>query len=406
MPELTPKLKIPKPLGNEYHNRANYNAVIDSLENAAGTPGGLAMLDDTGKVIGVPDVKDASTTQKGIVQLDDSTSSSSTTQAATANAARKAKGEAISWAQGFGLGANAKVATGDWNTHILTGFYMGQGLLNQPTKTGANEWKYVISIQHHATLWAVQIAIDFNGVGQWIRNFKNGTWEPWRELETTSGAQTKADSAREAAINWAKGFGFGTNVKQVSIDLNTLSETGFYYAQTSATNKPGNNNAWIIHQNFDASFATQLGFDLSKRVWIRQKISGIWNAWVRLIDESMKNQPNGYAGLDGTGKLLDSVLPSTASKSATISYTGNGASSRDIIFGFKPKLIFMSSANNARTIILNEGGYLYTTGTSGNFHIAQNARENNYSFIDNGVNVMNVGLLNDLNFPYTATAIG
>lgn len=50
MPDYTPKLNLPKPLGNENFNRANYNNLIDAIDGKAGTPDGLAQLGADGKV--------------------------------------------------------------------------------------------------------------------------------------------------------------------------------------------------------------------------------------------------------------------------------------------------------------------------------------------------------------------
>lgn len=50
MPDYTPKLNLPKPLGNENFNRANYNNLIDAIDGKVGTPDGLAQLGADGKV--------------------------------------------------------------------------------------------------------------------------------------------------------------------------------------------------------------------------------------------------------------------------------------------------------------------------------------------------------------------
>ena len=50
MPDYTTKLNLPKPLGNENFNRANYNSLIDAIDNKAGAPDGLAQLGADGKV--------------------------------------------------------------------------------------------------------------------------------------------------------------------------------------------------------------------------------------------------------------------------------------------------------------------------------------------------------------------
>src|SRR5690625_5060171 len=40
MPDYTPRLNLPKPLGCENNTRANFNALIDAIDSAAETPAG------------------------------------------------------------------------------------------------------------------------------------------------------------------------------------------------------------------------------------------------------------------------------------------------------------------------------------------------------------------------------
>ena len=68
------------------------NAIANGIDARAGAANGLATLGADGKVpaaqLSVSTPPDASTTRKGIVQLNDTVTSTSTTQAATANAVR------------------------------------------------------------------------------------------------------------------------------------------------------------------------------------------------------------------------------------------------------------------------------------------------------------------------------
>ena len=70
------------------------NAIANGIDSKAGAANGLATLGSDGKVpaaqLSVSTPPDASTTRKGIVQLNDSVTSTSTTQAATANAVKTA----------------------------------------------------------------------------------------------------------------------------------------------------------------------------------------------------------------------------------------------------------------------------------------------------------------------------
>lgn len=69
------------------------NELANAIDEKAGSSSGLAQLDESKKVP-TTQLPDASTSQKGATKLNDTTNSTSTTEAATANAVRKAKTEA------------------------------------------------------------------------------------------------------------------------------------------------------------------------------------------------------------------------------------------------------------------------------------------------------------------------
>ena len=79
------------------------NAIANGIDAKAGAANGLATLGADGKVpaaqLSVSTPPDASTTRKGIVQLNDTVTSTSTTQAATANAVKQAYDEALAGKQ-------------------------------------------------------------------------------------------------------------------------------------------------------------------------------------------------------------------------------------------------------------------------------------------------------------------
>ncbi|KKO54513.1 phage tail protein [Paenibacillus sp. DMB20] len=79
------------------------NALAQAIDAKVGVANGLAMLDANGKVpadqLGVTQPPDASTTQKGIVKLNDTVTSTSVSEAATANAVKTAYDEALAGKQ-------------------------------------------------------------------------------------------------------------------------------------------------------------------------------------------------------------------------------------------------------------------------------------------------------------------
>ncbi len=76
-----------------------------------------------------------------------------------------------------GLSASSKVVTGDWNSYINTGFFIGNNLTNAPI-TG---FCYVQVIRYTA-LYVCQIATDFSNTGTFVRLNQNGVWAPWRRM--------------------------------------------------------------------------------------------------------------------------------------------------------------------------------------------------------------------------------
>ncbi|WP_218832076.1 pyocin knob domain-containing protein [Paenibacillus campinasensis] len=169
-------------------------------------------------------VPDASTTQKGVVQLNDTVTSTNKTQAGTADAVRRAydrgtegvnaaaaaqaKADAAETPAGAQAKANAaetnaknyvdgktwqkqRLTTDSGASLILaagtnlnnirtTGFYDGTGLINAP----GNGW-YYIEVQSHSSnpgAWTIQKAHDFNNNTYYQRTCTNGTWSAWQEL--------------------------------------------------------------------------------------------------------------------------------------------------------------------------------------------------------------------------------
>jgi hypothetical protein len=107
---------------------------------------------------------------------------------------------AVNFAKGYGLGDVAKLlaAATDLNTALTTGFYRGNQLVNRPpavTGQNASFWHYVIVIQHDAN-YVVQTAWEYATGVMFTRAFHNSVWSTWKQIETTAGAQAKADAVQ------------------------------------------------------------------------------------------------------------------------------------------------------------------------------------------------------------------
>jgi len=161
---------------------------------------------------------------------------------------------------GYGLGTTAQwVESADMNTVRSTGFYQGYAMANCPP--GSHNHKYFIVMQHH-NAWLTQICVDFNNSGTYVRTLSNSVWTEWRRLdvshtsqlvndsgfETTSGAQTRADSALTAANSYTD-TKIANLISSSPDTLNTLNELA-----TALGNDP----------NFATSIANQIGSKVGK----------------------------------------------------------------------------------------------------------------------------------------------
>lgn len=200
----------------------------------------------------------------------------------------QAEANAIKWAKSFGLGDVAKdISITDLNALDATGFYKGQLMTNAPS----TNYFYIINLKHTST-YKSQIAIRVDSLTplMFIRMNSNGTWSAWSQLETTAGAQAKADQAETDAINFAKGFGLGGNTVQLAnyADLNTLDKTGFYsvFAPTNGP-FPTTSGLWyvVINIQHNTSYQQQIAIPFSGSSvyesvqFTRNKVNGAWKGW-------------------------------------------------------------------------------------------------------------------------------
>lgn len=112
----------------------------------------------------------------------------------TQGKADAAQTAAINFAKSFGLGDVAKdISNTDVNNLDVTGFYKGTALTNAPETDTSIVWN-IINIKVSST-GAIQLAIKVTGNGEvYTRRKSAGVLGNWTQLETTSGAQSKADT--------------------------------------------------------------------------------------------------------------------------------------------------------------------------------------------------------------------
>lgn len=199
------------------------------------------------------------------------------TPAGAQEKADQAEADAIAWAKGYGLGGPAKTATGDANLVKETGFYY----INTPTNTPLTANGYLL-VEAASTSYVKQSYMAYHTNVLYTRICNNGTWTAWNQLETNAGAQTKADAAKNAAIDWAKGFGLGVDAGNLE-DCNSLTNgTGFYNTLPTTLNTPAGTNGTLIHIARDGR-PTQLHIDYGTgKTHTRGYTASGWTAWVEL----------------------------------------------------------------------------------------------------------------------------
>lgn len=169
----------------------------------------------------------------------------------------------------------------DLNNVTTPGFYNGSNLLHAPTANGANGWKYIRVTKHtNNNGYALQEAIDFNGVISAFRTQCNNVWNPWhyyavqnKVAEFTTVNQTKMYKkeipmpysnkatliriGNQVQITWQRAV---TNIN-VDCEHKVMSETipsGYRPVMEVHMNITGNVsnsvNAWsIVHLQTDGS---------------------------------------------------------------------------------------------------------------------------------------------------------
>lgn len=289
--------------------------LVDSVASASVT---LAPTANAVKVVNdaltTHAAKAATTAQAGHVQLSNSIAGTSQTLAATEKALNDAKVAAIDFTKGFGLGGPAKQVTGNWNDYIVSGLYMGSGLLNEPP--GGHVWKFVTVLQHNDA-YVIQTAVDFDNTMKFTRALQNGVWSQWFSDGLKDGG------FRGGAINFNDLTYFRNKVVQIG------DTTGSNYPPPMAY------GVLVTHNPSNSGYATQSFTTVTTGDTFTRGTSdgGItWTAW---------------AAQSGVVKG---------------SYVGNRAANRVIPMGFTPKLVIV-------TVVADNTSHV-AHGTSAIFHIS------------------------------------
>ncbi|PAF35570.1 hypothetical protein CHH58_16070 [Terribacillus saccharophilus] len=107
----------------------------------------------------------------------------------------------------------------------------------------------------------------------WVRSARDveNVWQEWVELETTAGAQAKADAVKA----YVQQYGLGVAARS-GIDWNAIATTGFY---AGSTNGPSGNSTYIgIHVQHGSAYAYQ---EVGRNgiYYKRTRENGEWTKW-------------------------------------------------------------------------------------------------------------------------------
>lgn len=224
--------------------------------------------------------------------------------------ATTAETNAINFAKSYGLGVDAKLIS-DTNLNSLdgTGFYRGTNLGNAPT----NEWYYIIHVKSDANA-KYQIAVRVGNEKFFTRRQSAGAWSAWTEMETTAGAQAKADAVNTTQVNK-----IADNSKTNADALTTFTE-GITTMKASIAGR-GFPYQWGILSTFRTSeYGSQIFTVDSGTVYTRtwDPNGAVWRAWVTqetttgaktkadTAETNAINFAKGF-GLGSISKLLSSI---------------------------------------------------------------------------------------------------
>lgn len=125
---------------------------------------------------------------------------------------------------GSDVNATAKLATGNWNSYIQGGFFVGNNLTNSPASpAGANTWRYV-RVTRYAANWVLQEMTDFNNTAcMWRRTLQNNVWGAWKRVDI------EATDISVNSVTAAAALAAGTTVTAPTVqitDANTKLQKG------------------------------------------------------------------------------------------------------------------------------------------------------------------------------------
>ena len=191
-------------------------------------------------------------------------------------------------------------------------------------------------------------------------------------------SNTSATDTTAGRVMTVGAFGLGAdgvNVTRVT-DFDTVTATGFYATEGTATSRPPNaSSGRLTHQTWDGSnnYGTQIFQDITSivRMWMRTKSAGTWSDWVQMYTTANLNTNQfgsgankyialGYAQSATSARFFLPIslynTPSSVTVSGTFFALLGGSSRGDAV------ITGLASASNKMAVISVEGLSGLTTG--------------------------------------------
>ena len=163
-----------------------------------------------------------------------------------------------------------------------------------------------------------------------------------------------AEDIKDSFFNLLDGaFGIPTAIVYTA-DLNDITQAGFYYADTAASNKADAQNGYVISSVRSTSYQMQMYFTYSTNmVYVRTKNAGTWSAWINIAGgDVLATVLTGLstastADVTAADTILQAIGKLQANKQRTFFTDGSQAMAGDIdVNNYKVKQVADATSND------------------------------------------------------------
>lgn len=190
-------------------------------------------------------------------------------------------------------------------------------------------------------------------------------------INGTSETKAVTEKAVSDAIANVKAWGQNAvNAGATNADPNTTQES---YILTDHVNSPGGGVFWHIQTYF---YANRLGNKgqiaisyngNTSQMYTRHLYGDTWTAWRQVLGSDMINKGWGIAGLDGSGKMYPSVMPSgmdSYSLISTLTLSGQHTVSVEGLANYRKLKVVFKDVNFGRASVANTFAIIFNDNNS------------------------------------------